>query len=259
MSERFYRFVLRGFNIKKYWEEEPSAEEPMLIDDDEISVENFGGEAGSEESQLKYDTETLKHNESDKYIRYMGSNSDKHKLWLIDYDLVKQTTMPTQTERRCDHDHHTFSNNPIGCPMHYINLEDNSLRVQTIFDKLKLKNLKFPPKSEIFITQKVFCSMNCLYTFIQEKRKTDIYYEKSITLFTLLLQKMEKIYGKNLQVTATPPLETLICYGGHLTIDEFRNVNGRLIYELSRDIQTPLFFPAGEIIEEMMGNKMMRD
>lgn len=256
-NARLYRFVLNGFNIRKYWEEDFPGDIRLLNDDDVDVDESY--QSTEPVSELSYDVETLKHIESNKYIRYMGNCSDKHKLWVIDIDLLRHISMPVTTERRCNRCHHTFSTMPIGCPIHYINLGENTNRSRDILDKLQIRNLNLDDNSEIFITKKVFCTLNCLAAWIDKKSKTDSLYEKCHSMFTLLVKKLEYASSKKLDVHPSPEIETLICYGGHLTIEEYRNLNGQLVYEVSKNIQAPLFFPAGEIVEEMLGVKMIEN
>ena len=259
-NERLYRFVLNGFNIKKFWEEE-SPNELRLLDDNEESIDEYLPRNIQTEpvSDIKYDVETLKHIDSDKYIRYMGNCSDKHKLWVIDLDLIRHFSLPVTIERRCDRCHHTFDTMPIGCPIHYVNLGENTVRSKEILQKLIKRNLNLNENSEIFITKKIFCDLKCLAAWINIKAKTDPLYEKCHSMFTLLVQKLEIIYGKKLNVVPSPDIESLKCYGGHLTIDEYRQLNGELTYQVSKSLQAPLFFPAGEIVEEMLGVKMIEN
>ena len=252
-KERSYRFVLRGFNLEKFWRDLSLREE--ILDDFEIEEYGKGMEKSSD---LIYDVETLKKNTSDKYIRYMGNCSDKHKLWIVDLDVLRHISMPVHTGRRCDRCHHTFFTNPVGCPIHYINLNDNTNRSAVLFEQLKIKNLNLEKTSEIFITKKIFCGLNCVHAWIIMQRKIDPYYEKCFSLLTLLVQKLEKTSGLKLNYDPSPPIEMLKAYGGELEIEEYRNVNGQLIYNVSKNIQAPLFFPAGEIVEEMLGSKMLK-
>ena len=77
-------------------------------------------------------------------------------------------------------------------------------------------------------------------------------------MFTLLVQKLEDICGHPIEINPSPEIDVLESYGGHLTIDEYRNINGNLTYEISKNIQSPLFFPTGDIVEEMLGVKMLK-
>ena len=266
MSQRLYRFILNGFDVKEYWEEKRKVYD--LSEDyceDETNEEVLSGSEKIEEyykteepvSNIKYDVETLKHADSDRYIRYMGNCNDKHKLWVVDIGLLRNISMPLSTERRCNRCHHTFTTSPIGCPIHYINLSENTLRVKEILAKLLKFNIKIDDTSEIFITSGVFCTLNCLAAWINIRISSgDVLHEKYKSMFTLLVQKLEKIYGKKLNVQPSPDISILDCYGGHLDIDKYRHISGNLIYKVSKNIQAPLFYPVGSIVEEMLGIKM---
>ena len=184
-SDRLYRFVLNGFNIKKYWEEcIPHKEDETQIE--EYLPHNLTLEPVSD---IRYDPESLKYSESDKYIRYMGQFSDKHKLWITDVDLLRHTTLPMTTERRCNHCHHTFDTVPFGCPIHYINLGENTNRAETILSNLSKRNFKLDKNSEIFIILKKYFVILIVWLHGLIKKSRKIFFTKSVIRCLLYLFK----------------------------------------------------------------------
>lgn len=251
MSDKRYKFTLYGFNINKFWKEYSSLNFQLKDED----VEEYGFD--NEKLTTIYYTDNLLHKDSPNYIRYLGRNNTKHKLWIVNMSLMRNTSLSSNTNLRCRNCHHTFTSAPFGCPYQYVNTSENTIKNNEIIKKLKIKNYIFDKNSDFFITQKIYCGLSCVLSKILKKRKKDPIYERYLTLFTLLVQKIEKIMGKKLNIHPAPDIETLTCYGGHLSIEEFRNMNGQLIYSPSKNIENPLFFPAGNIIEEMQGSKFV--
>lgn len=69
-----------------------------------------------------------------------------------------------------------------------------------------------------------FCSMFCLWAYLLEEQKKqyhlrDFRLEKSIELTQFLFSKM---YTDDVALKPSPDWRLLDCYGGHLTINEFR-------------------------------------
>lgn len=237
-EKRLFRFVLTGFNVDTFWN--------SIADDDEVH----------DVCDL-YETEALEHNESDRYIRYMGTCTalDKHKLWVVDIDMIRNIHITNTSERRCNHCHHTFRGSPHGCPVRYINLREDTNNTRAIVENLRARNISIDLTDEIFISKKIFCSPECTLAWIHEMRKRDLAYDKSLSLFMNYIDLLRSKYNIDLgDIKPAPPHEALKAYGGHLDIEEFRDVNGRLEYTVNKSNIPPLFFPVGEILEEMNGN-----
>lgn len=69
-----------------------------------------------------------------------------------------------------------------------------------------------------------FCSWPCVRTYMES--------EKRIT-HTLLLKLVWIIHGKRYEINKAPPRETLKAFGGKMSIEEFRNNDPNLYYEVN--------------------------
>ena len=111
------------------------------------------------------------------------------------YDRVTNNVTNNVTNYNCGWCCHSFTNQPFGIPFKY--------------------------KNDKFYTNGNFCSLECAtaYNFNEKKNIQDIW--ECYNLINFLSNKL----GLSNKVKMAPYRECLKCFGGNLTIDEFRNQN----------------------------------
>lgn len=124
-----------------------------------------------------------------------------------------------------------ITSTPIGCPIRetgaYIekrvrirNNDDDTIQI------VKREHLGAQPRS--YVTEKTFCSFNCVKAYIVSKNR-DVRYKDSITL---LAQIYSLTTGQTGPVTIhpSPCKSTMIAYGGFLTPEQYRKTLGKVLY-----------------------------
>lgn len=134
---------------------------------------------------------------------------------------------------------------PIGCPIKQIPTYSSKT--------IKLRNnenvtiqLAQQNNQNKFITDKVFCSFNCVQGFINHNSWND-YYMHSTRLLSLMYYLMT---GEKIQINIAPaPCKSImIDYGGDLTSEQYRNNFERILYIDSGNI---CMFPVSNLYEEV--------
>ena len=135
-------------------------------------------------------------------------------------DLLDKS-LPEKTDIRCFWCRHSFDTIPIGCPIDY--------------------------KNNTYITDGIFCSFNCCLSFINDHQTLNIY-EKSHKL----LLNMFKTCFDSTKVEPAPSWRILKSFGGHLTIDEFRDKFYKTEYISNENYinNLPKTLPIGWLFEE---------
>lgn len=160
-------------------------------------------------------------------------NIKKCNISMIDY---RSHNIINNNNYCCFWCRHTFKTLPLGCPIDYIYDILNkkyyshiTKETYTINQKVKLSDcietiqnddrLDYKVNS-YYITDGIFCSFNCVKSYIDDK-KGNVFYEKS----KVLLSKMYKDFssGNSIkEINKAPDWRLLKPYGGILTIDDFR-------------------------------------
>jgi hypothetical protein len=128
---------------------------------------------------------------------------------------------------------HKFNTLPIGCPIKFINsyvlkkvhsnitkncyiLKENIIENQTHLYENKENYTLY--KRGYYLTDGSFCSFNCCQAFIQDNN-----HDKTFNNSTFLLNQLyNNIFNMKMNVKHAPSWRLLSTYGGHLSIDEFR-------------------------------------
>lgn len=74
----------------------------------------------------------------------------------------------------------------------------------------------------------IFCSWSCVKAFYYNEPKYSNG-SKGLLLTTLI----KTIHGRHHDIPTAPPRATLKCFGGTMTIDEFRNIDKNIYYEIN--------------------------
>jgi hypothetical protein len=130
-----------------------------------------------------------------------------------------------------------IENDPIGCPL---SMQQSTFR----------KGSSTPHKAPIrkgddeenafctastesvitYYTDGLFCCLNCIKAYIMESGEHDAKYKDSIRLLAMMACDNEQIQDP-LTINPSPPWRFLQQYGGHLTVDQYREMIGRMIYK----------------------------
>lgn len=141
-------------------------------------------------------------------------------------DICEKDEWIEKTNIHCWWCCHQFENIPLGMPLRYLN------------DKGKFK------------VKGCFCSLACMVSWYNNSK-----YRTNSRIFTLIKNLHKKLTGATFiqKLQEAPPRETLIMFGGELTIDEFRNSsNNGTIYKM---INYPMIVTK-EFIEETELNNL---
>lgn len=111
------------------------------------------------------------------------------------FDMSK--TWPKSSSILCYYCNHKFKSQPLSMPEYY----DERLKQFTVYG--------------------VFCSWGCMKSFNNEKNDSNTVYR--CNLIFLLHGLLTKKYT---EIKASPPKYALKCYGGKMSIDEFRKYTG---------------------------------
>ena len=143
---------------------------------------------------------------------------------------------------------HPFKTLPIGCPVDFIptsarkkyvsciNNEEYTILENIIDSQKTTDNLVSINDRNYYITDGIFCSFNCCQAYINDNPKT-MYKNSSSLLLKIYMYYLDILEEKyeidSIVITPAPSWRTLICYGGFLSIEEFRSSFNKIIYTLN--------------------------
>ena len=180
---------------------------------------------------------------------------------------------------------HSFSSYPIGCPIKYVsnkakktyhsevtkdkytikeNITNSKNKILQdknytpfIFNILKDKNVQNEYsiiKEDYYLTDGIFCSFNCTKAFIQDNKYNSLYQYSDILLVKLFNYIMtlenKNVDVKKIIITPAPHWRLLQLYGGHLTINKFRENFNKITFNFHGIINKEIFRPIGHLYEE---------
>ena len=154
--------------------------------------------------------------------------------------------LPPITDKHCWWCRHRFDNSPIGLPINYY-CNSNSLYGDKIKNYFEKKNIMIET-DDFFEVEGIFCSFPCCKAYILDQPFNDNY-KNSISLLYLLYYKLYEMYPDN-NFYVAPSWKLLENYGGHLSIDEFRESIGNKDFNLTINIKRPYMFITGIYSEE---------
>lgn len=182
-------------------------------------------------------------------VSFLDEHKKEVKCVATMVEWLNKKTLPVSTELSCFWCRHPFHTSPIGCPIEYINpMVEKSYTSQITKDKYymrenvtttKLAQLEKEAASSVeiralpnhyFLTDGVFCSFNCVMSFIQSNYHNSLYRDS----WNLLHIMYEQLVGKKMKqckILAAPDWRLLRVYGGHLTIEEFRRSFNHVEYK----------------------------
>ncbi len=192
-------------------------------------------------------TELLHDRKKGTYYFY-DSTKTKTKYWLNMFDSDSRKAVPLYTTKSCWWCKAGFTTHPIGCPISY---EANaSGEKKKMFDEyLASMNITSTNSSDYFVTEGVFCSFPCLKAYIIDNcsRNFGGRYKESCTYLTLMYFKL---YGEMSQIPRAGSWKMIKEWGGPLTIDEFRQTYGKLLYTETPNVRRPMMYCSSTYIKE---------
>jgi len=167
--------------------------------------------------------------------------------YIISMSKLLNKELPTTTNIHCFWCRDAFTTPPIGCPIKYI----PHILFKSYYSELSkdIYSIKGPITPEMYtdysdkdnineknyyITDGIFCSFNCCLAFIHDTN--DILYSDSLNL---LAQYFYCFFDKTISINPAPSWRLLKNYGGHLSIQKFReNFNNITYIDLHETIKT---------------------
>lgn len=131
---------------------------------------------------------------------------------------------------------------PVGCPIKYkgckliksyfseisrdkYSITENITEKRLTEIKNRCDNKIETEKQDCYITDGIFCSFNCLFAFIKDNKTNPLYKDSEVLMYSLY----EDITGCEAEeIMPAPHWRNLICFGGHMTIEEFRKTFNKI-------------------------------
>ena len=134
----------------------------------------------------------------------------------------------------CYWDRHPFKTQALGCPIKYIPKSS----VRTYYSEMTKSNFSVKEsacknqsissngdivstENDYYETDGIFCSPNCLFSYIKDNKKNPLYIDSETLFYRLCSEK----------ILPAPHWRMLSVYGGTLTIDKFRDGFSKMQYE----------------------------
>lgn len=120
--------------------------------------------------------------------------------------------MPSRTHICCWWCKHTPLNDchPLGLPL-----------------KIEKKPIGVDEYKRVFETEGLFCSFNCMLSYLNSQNKTELKYRLAYSLIILMFQDIFNYFPTGL--VESPDWRVLKDFGGNLTIDEYRMSIGDIV------------------------------
>ena len=181
---------------------------------------------------------------------FLSQNKAQQKCRMTLYDGNKNDCLPLTTGVCCWWCRFPFTWSPVGCPLkYYPNLSKDDPKYNIMVQNLKSMNLS-TSTTFLFETEGIFCSFPCVLSYIvDENGKGKISkYKDSLNLLTLMY---EKIYEEKIIIPNAPSWKMLEAYGGHLKIDEFRSLFGKIKYLETPNVKRPIMYNTSQYYVEI--------
>jgi hypothetical protein len=193
--------------------------------------------------------------EPDVSVSFYEDNKKEYSC-LVTMVNFENNKLPDKTNIKCFWCRHNFDSIPLGCPIKYSNnvieksyishITKGEYFMRENITKNKLKNIGFDTETcrmknsavidginislireSFYLTDGIFCSFNCILSYIKDNNHNVLYKESYYLLKSLYLsligKKMEKIIP-------APSWKLLNEYGGPLSIENYRNSFNKVEY-----------------------------
>lgn len=174
------------------------------------------------------------------------TNSKKERVSIfIPFLDVSGNILPKHTNIRCKCCHHNFRHEPLGCPVEYI-CDNQDPRMKKITEFYEENNIKYDENDlYFFLCEGIFCSMECLKSYILEKlsiNSKSAVYRDSLSNLSILANKLDVDIN---DINSSKNISMLECYGGVCNIDEYRKNN--IVMKKTHNFSRPLLFFSNEV------------
>lgn len=174
---------------------------------------------------------------------FLDHRKIKNKLWRIMYDFTSNGPLPQTTDKPCWWCRHPFSTIPIGVPVKYNSHKTSGIEKE----RYEKKTSSSDSNNDFFETLGLFCSFPCCKAYILDQ-KNSLRYKESLTLLTLLFTILYE--GVDPKFPSAPSWKLLKEYGGHMTIQIFRQTFGVLEFTPTVNTRRPYMYNSSEYIKE---------
>lgn len=216
-------------------------------------------------------------NSGDRLFSYFDESKKTHRCFCTMVNTAHEP-LPCKTSTHCFWCRNQFSSIPIGVPLRYVHsqsvksyyseitkdtykirenistqkrkdlelcIQQNSTESRTLDDETPDISID---KKEYYITDGTFCSFNCAYAYILANEENAEY----VLSKSLLTKMYENIFNTEFTIFPAPDWRLLQQYGGHLTIDEFREQFNKIEYiDLENRFSTkPIQYNSGKVFEQ---------
>jgi hypothetical protein len=224
----------------------------LLKDDDNDDTSSLNLQSDSEVEISNHKTVSKKKNKINKEeigtTMFLDQNKTKVLLRINMYDEVSNKQLPIYTDKPCWWCREKFKTSPLGLPLRYFAKDNNTKIKKEVTKHLNISNID-PKDFDFFETEGLFCSFPCCKAYILDQN--DIRYQKSVTLLSLLYFRL---YGEIININSAPSWKVIDKWGGHLSIEEFRDSFCKVTYIITPNIKRPFMFSCGALIEEKQYN-----
>lgn len=203
-------------------------------------------------------------NDNDKIsFSFLDEAKKDHNYILTMFDMIGKPLENT-SNLYCFWCRHPFTTIPIGCPIYYNpqrimkNMISDTLKDPCIlrenissktYDRIKTSLLLIPiTDTDFYIVDGIFCSFPCCLAFIRDQKYKNPLYQQSEYLLQQMYQKIFK--DQSTIIHCAPSWRLLQCFGGHLSITDFRKCfenthyidTNQIIYDLPHMKQVGFLF-----------------
>jgi len=184
---------------------------------------------------------------------FFDSKKNKIKIWPIMMDQTTNDVLVLYTNKPCKNCHHSYDTHPIGCPIKYIphHPDSNDPKRKKIEKFLNDHNFSYD-STDYFEVEHLFCSFPCTKSYIMNKLSiapSSYRYTNALTYLSLLYKKLFSLKVATI-IPSAHNIDSLLVYGGHLSITEYRNTIGILQFDKLVTTKRPIMFASFSYMEE---------
>ena len=190
-----------------------------------------------------------------KKFSFVDESKKMHKCFLTMQNHSDGKFLPVKTDIACHWCCHQFSTIPLGCPLKYVprvhykkyfseiikepvTIKETIPDYQEEIEDSNHKIKEITATTSYFESDGMFCSFNCCYAYIQEK-KTDYEYDSSLNLLAFIYKEL---FGLDFDISPAPNWRLLNLFGGPLDIDTFRDNFYKVDFSPQGKLVTPPVF-----------------
>jgi len=146
-------------------------------------------------------------------------------LTMLDY--VLESKLPEKSNIKCFWCRNNFNSSPLGCPIKFVNSIIEKCYTSNITKEKYYIKENVINKNNYFLTDGIFCSFNCISSFINDNNNKPLYKESRFLLSSMILL----IFNKKIDIKPSFHWRLLKEYGGNLSIEEYRKFHNEYDYK----------------------------